>query len=49
MTEFTREPPAMVQFVEELDETAVVVAVGVVVVGVFSDSMLVRFLCVWVL
>ena len=46
MTEFTREPPAMVQFVEELEETAVVVAVVVVV---FSDSMLVRFLCVWVL
>ena len=47
MTEFKREPPAMVQFVEELDETVVVVAV--VVVAVFSDSMLVRFLCVWVL
>ena len=46
MTEFPREPPAMVQFVEELDETVVVVAV---VVAVFSDSMLVRFLCVWVL
>ena len=47
MTEFTREPPAMVQFVEELDEAVVVVAVVVAVV--VSDSMLVRFLCVWVL
>jgi hypothetical protein len=35
VTEFTREPPAMVQFVDELHEAVVVV----VVVLVFSDSI----------
>ena len=46
MTEFTREPPAMVQFVDELHEAVVVVVV--VVVLVFSDSIFGSFFAFWV-